>query len=580
MVDIRNTLKEYFKQGAKPTGSQFAEWIDKGLFNAVHCKWSELKGLRDKSKLNPGQFYRITDYETIVTTNSTNIKSMGHKFDVVVVAISNNILSEQALAIHNQNDVYFQNNKLSAWRLWYTLDNDTSRFRWVDELNGKGVIYRMIDEYNNDAPYDFKNIVTKLSGLDYFTYLFDYTEDGSHVDGSTRTASFTHNTVRGQTGQVNTLGSIRFTENCHKNLVSSFGRVITIHGYGNQVGSDCSYITIQGNNNEVGSNSSYITIQGTRNRVGSNSQQIEIHGNDNEVESNCRDITLTSSSTGNTFEHGCYEIEVGSGSNHNSFGKNCNTITLAASCTNNTFYTSCRSITLGTGCNRNLFIMDSELSLGEGCNDNSFDTNCVGITLRDSCTGNKFGPNCSNTVGKITFGSECKFNSLGPGCTNINLGNKSSRNSFGNYCRSITLAASNYSNSLGNDCYSIALGTSNKFNSFGNQCRYITLGNNYTSCKIGNNCSDLGVVISSSWNIRHFCCNIEFLSGVQNVYLGNNDTASEKNQVQNIVVTNIVGSGDSERLVDVPVNSVPTLVVGLSSNGGYPKVVNLFDLVE
>lgn len=127
---------------------------------------------------------------------------------------------------------YFQNSNLSAWKVWYCLDNDTDRFAWADDsistanivvdstsysykgtkaiknvgtfyewedeqnnsiltesetpsvgddvftysgstrtdvgnvsaydaggvVNGRGVIYRLIDEWNNDVGYDFKNI--------------------------------------------------------------------------------------------------------------------------------------------------------------------------------------------------------------------------------------------------------------------------------------------------------------------------------------------------------------------------------------------------------------------------------------
>jgi hypothetical protein len=38
------------------------------------------------------------------------------------------------------------------------LDNDSSRFAWADTENGEGVIYYMKDEFNNECPYDFKNI--------------------------------------------------------------------------------------------------------------------------------------------------------------------------------------------------------------------------------------------------------------------------------------------------------------------------------------------------------------------------------------------------------------------------------------
>lgn len=142
---------------------------------------------------------------------------------------------------------YFQNSNLSAWKVWYCLDNDTARFAWADDSvdnttfesivventtytrspndddlslseslaryawrngstvgytinehpdfnevlfdgpgskmhigtitsytpahegtgpNGRGVIYRLIDEFNNDIKYDFKNIQFKRTITD------------------------------------------------------------------------------------------------------------------------------------------------------------------------------------------------------------------------------------------------------------------------------------------------------------------------------------------------------------------------------------------------------------------------------
>ena len=100
--------------------------------------------------------YRITDYTCTTTTAGT--KSAGHVFDIIVTADSESVLNEDARAIQHDGDEYFANSDLNAWKLWYCLDNDTTRFAWADETNGKGVIYRMIDEFNNDIPYDFKNI--------------------------------------------------------------------------------------------------------------------------------------------------------------------------------------------------------------------------------------------------------------------------------------------------------------------------------------------------------------------------------------------------------------------------------------
>ena len=127
------------------------------------CKlitWSELKSLRNDGRLVPGQKYRITDYQCTTTQKGT--KSAGHQFDIIVTADSESELNEEARAIKHLGDNYFSyfyKCDLDVWKIWYCIDNDTTRFKWADETNGKGVIYRMIDEWNNDVPYDFKNII-------------------------------------------------------------------------------------------------------------------------------------------------------------------------------------------------------------------------------------------------------------------------------------------------------------------------------------------------------------------------------------------------------------------------------------
>ncbi len=123
----------------------------------ILCTYEGLKFLRDNAKLDPGVSYRITDYKCTTIQQAT--QAADHQFDIIVQAISNDALSEHALATHHAGDDYFAKVNLAAWQLQYCLDNDTQRFVWADEANGRGVIYRMIDEFNNDCPYDFKNIM-------------------------------------------------------------------------------------------------------------------------------------------------------------------------------------------------------------------------------------------------------------------------------------------------------------------------------------------------------------------------------------------------------------------------------------
>jgi hypothetical protein len=154
----------------------------------------ELLYLRVNEKLIPGKFYRITDY--ITTTSQNGTSSAGHPFDVIVLALSNDKLSEEAWAMHSARDTseYFAESKLEAWKIWYCLDNDTNRFAWAcDDEQGKGVIYRMIDEFGNDCPYDFKNILmeTEDRELKYTITYFD-TLNGADIyrDGSLEGKSF------------------------------------------------------------------------------------------------------------------------------------------------------------------------------------------------------------------------------------------------------------------------------------------------------------------------------------------------------------------------------------------------------
>lgn len=131
---------------------------------AKSVTYAELVNLRNNNLLVPGMFYRITDYncsinETTSVGGVAGYHSAHHPFDIVLLALSENKLAERGWATHHEGDTYFADCNLAAWQVWYCLDNDTSRFTWADNTSGKGVIYRLIDEWDNDCCYDFKNIV-------------------------------------------------------------------------------------------------------------------------------------------------------------------------------------------------------------------------------------------------------------------------------------------------------------------------------------------------------------------------------------------------------------------------------------
>ena len=133
----------------------------------IEITYADLKTLRDNSQLVKGQMYRITDYVT--TTSQLYTNSAGHPFDILVQAISTNKLNNIAKAIAHAGNTYYDNRDLSLWELRYDLNNDTTKYDWANTSNGKGVIYYLKDEYNNECEYDHTNIRYKGSSL------YDYT---------------------------------------------------------------------------------------------------------------------------------------------------------------------------------------------------------------------------------------------------------------------------------------------------------------------------------------------------------------------------------------------------------------------
>ena len=110
-------LKEQEESGTNEDNNFYLQYIYKdGKYRlaggggsaaaAVKITYSELKALRDNSKLIPGQQYRIIDYVT--TTAQENTQSAGHQFDIIVTADDEKTLNENARAALHDGDEYFQ----------------------------------------------------------------------------------------------------------------------------------------------------------------------------------------------------------------------------------------------------------------------------------------------------------------------------------------------------------------------------------------------------------------------------------------------------------------------------------------
>lgn len=163
-------------------------WEDIGEVGAnieptyVCCTYKDLVGLRDSSKLIPGTFYRITDYECITIKEGT--QSAGHQFDIIVLALDNKTLSEVASAIQHEGDTYFAENNLNAWKLHYSLDNSTTKFEWSGEddkeqLQSWITSWGVLDSNKGGASINYKTAM--VDGVE--KYLYAPANRGSYLNG-------------------------------------------------------------------------------------------------------------------------------------------------------------------------------------------------------------------------------------------------------------------------------------------------------------------------------------------------------------------------------------------------------------
>ena len=523
--------------------------------------WSDLVDLRNNNELIPGQYYRITDYTC--TTAQKGTKSAGHVFDIIVRADSENKLNEEASAIQHTGDEYFADCDLNAWKLWYCLDNDTTRFAWADGTNGKGVIYRMIDEFGNDVPYDFKNIQFYRKWNSSKSLWSDISSDSTGVPcytfsskGDSSTTSFTdmslvasnrvysnvikeyidsnkqtlnNNCFFGNNNHFNT-----FESNCDSN---SFGNGCSSNSFGtvcykNTFGSSCW-------SNTFG--------YGCHSNTFGNSFSTNIFGNNcrlNTFRDECYSNTFGNSCESNTFETICFKNTFGNDCYSNTFGTNFYFNTFGNNCSSNSFGNSCEFNTFGNGCYSNTF--------GKDCESNTFENDCDSNTFGNNCQNNTFGNNCQNN----SFGNNCQNNSFGSSCSFNTFWNDCSYNSFGNICQSNSFDNSCQSNSFDNSCQSNYFGRYCSCNSFRNNCDFNSFGNNCDTNSFGNGCKFNSFRISAdkASALKNYVYYNHFDDGCSYNVIWNSDTTSSSILLKNINVNRgVVGTSSSYNMINIDV---------------------------
>ena len=382
--------------------------------------YNELFDLVSKNQLVAGATYRITDYEALVdpyngsvyeeiTTNNIC------KFDILVKAINSNTLSEDADVCAAQRggpahaDVtkwkvkysLFCDKKYYSWandkfstsshgsfflyerntNYWtfvnagtykYTkpfpkendyLYNDTSLTSQYDVLEGRywmrGIVFHMVDERGNEAPYDFKNIklarylfssVSSSSSFVNKGYALCKDNSGnyhpSNLSSSNLTKSYYYTFDDGNHNDASIDSSKTQLNNVVKKYLLSTGQMKIPHVC--FVGS-CK-------NNTILDNARYLTLLDCNNTyVESGVYNGNITGNYNTIKTSSNEFNL---------DNACTRCKVGASGTY-IFIKNGTDVTIGASCTNVTL--SGTSIKIGDRCGYISLATSMNVTIGSAC---------------------------------------------------------------------------------------------------------------------------------------------------------------------------------------------------------------------
>lgn len=214
----------------------------------------------------------------------------------------------------------------------------------LERVDGKGVIYRLIDEAENDVPYDFKNIMFKRpltegkydaeNGVDTFCYTFCCIDRDTYV-------------IEDQ--------SVKETLGCYNNKFAVYC-------------SDNVFLTFSGG-----------------------------YCSSNTFGDGCRSNTFGDECRSNTFGNDCYSNTFGDGCHSNTFGNSCSSTILGNYSYINTFGSNSYSNTLGNNCVSNTFgYLSVSNTLGNDCESNTFEDECSYNTLVDYCQYLIFKDRCKN----------------------------------------------------------------------------------------------------------------------------------------------------------------------------------------
>lgn len=463
--------------------------------NLVNITYSELKSLRDSSKLIPGMQYRITDYE--FTTTNDRMMAKPSTFDIIVTADDDHTLNESARAVARENVAAIpESRNYAAWELKYTIDNvlwSVSTEEWIytdleKEFTFKGTIKIDGNEWKLWYNENFDPELGEGETYGYCATLGDIVENktsASLVDIDNKRIVYQDciSILRYNSGNSEGKGTILWLKDeylneayyDHHNALIKTYKVTACEKAPDVVGmyvmSKTDGTTID--NSDIKWMPSF-GAQCYKNKYGKYLKQETSRDKKiciNVLYDNCISNTFGDNSYSNTFNTNC---------GYNTFGTNSYNNTFNKYCSNNTIGEACVSITFGSQCYYNIFGSNCGSTIFESsCSSNTFGGYCYNTTFRYECSDNIFSEGCSNN----TFGHGCGGNAFGSGCYNNTFGDRCGLNVFNGNCCSNTFGEGCYCNTFENSCMNLKIGTSitNTYVHAGtNNQRFVEAGNETT----------------------------------------------------------------------------------------------------
>lgn len=517
----------------------------------IETTWADLVDLRDSEELIPGCFYRITDYNFI--TSKVNIHSGNHQFDIIVLAISESMLSETAYAARHSGDNYFEREVSTGGIEWlYTVYVDDYATNYGEDIVDHAddihagdvfcdsgtmehptsgdivpVLYKTdSSEYDFDDP-DYSDVFFYEGTYDFDGDDYDMWSKWEQVEGDLVFKSqyaltpvvVDNDELTVSPVPVEKAVSVNMNawelKYCLDNDKTLFDWADTngkgvIYYMKDEFGNEAPYdfknamferrkITAVTNSTILNSLLNKYLGESTYYNITCNANDKQylytfgIYGNNNDV--GITDGSLFGDNSYNTIKPYIYEGMrlinniVCSGSN-NTFGNDCYDMTIVGS--NNIFQINCMTNLL-VAASQNYFdgrIHHTTIIQSSSCSFGKYSNSIMGTNITDSV----IGDSCNN----LNLGTACAALRLGRGCSN---------NSFGNYCYNLTLGENVTASQFGGNYCSY-----NTIGSFSSNIRITTNSIRYST--IEQNCKNITINTSNSTTYIQY---VKICAGVSNL---------------------------------------------------------------